>query len=96
VKLVLLKDFKFQNYDGPTSEPGAPEHATLTCVNHQFLRWSTKNPYQRSIHYLGIDQYVDYIEGRVEELHIPTEHAKYMWTECECPFAELRVIVEEY
>jgi hypothetical protein len=97
MKLVPVCDFTFMNYDGPMreGEEKAPAHATLTCINHQDLRWSTKDPYQRSIHYLGPVQYVDFLEGKTEEIHIPEEMRAYLYEECKCTFHDLRVIVEE-
>src|SRR3954463_6053671 len=48
----------------------------LTCANHTNLRWSTKNPYQRSLFFIGL----------ADDPHDIT--AK----ECECPFSDLMVI----
>jgi len=97
MKLVLVSEFTFMNYDGPMreGEENAPARVTLTCINHQFLRWSTKNPYQRTIHYLGPVQYADFLEGKTKELSIPQEMRKYLHEECNCEFDDLRVIVDE-
>jgi len=73
VKLVPVYEFKFP-------EPG-PEHFSITCKNHTFLRWITKNPYQRNIHYLGL------ADGT-------KENGFWMWQECACPFGDLVVITE--
>lgn len=83
-RLVPIREFRFQDYDGPAVQ-GLPADATLTCKNHTFLRWSTKNPYQRGLHYLGL----------AAEVEITKENAHYMWKECTCGFADLQVIVEE-
>lgn len=86
MQLVPVCDFTFQDYNGTsTNGKDVPSHATLTCINHPFLRWSTKNPYQRNIHYLGL----------AKDVEVTEENAKYMWQECDCTFHDLLVIVEE-
>jgi hypothetical protein len=87
MKLVPVCDFTFMDYDGPMreGEEKAPARVTLTCINHQFLRWSTKNPYQRGIHYLG----------PVEGTEVTPTTAGYRYQECGCSFHDLRVIVDE-
>ena len=97
MKLVPVDEFEFMDYDGPVAKEvlQRPAHVTLTCINHQDLRWSTKNPYQRNIHYLGPVQYADFLEGKAEEIHIPQEMRKYLHEECDCEFDALRVIEEE-
>jgi hypothetical protein len=57
----------------------------LTCINHQFLRWSTKHPLYRSIHYFGV----------ADGVEITKENAKYVFQECDCPYSDLRVIDKE-
>lgn len=52
-------------------------HKTLTCVNHPKARWSTKNPWDRSIFPLkGINGG----SGNFDE-------------ECSCAFSDLRVVI---
>lgn len=94
-RLTPLNEFKFQDYNNPTVAEGAPEHATLTCVNHQNLRWMTKNPYQRNIHYLGAKSILDYVSGKTDKIEFTDEDKEFMWAECECPFSDLRVIEED-
>jgi hypothetical protein len=48
----------------------------LTCKNHPKLRWSTKNPYCRNLHYLGAEGDVGFVSE----------------DECPCPFDDLVVI----
>jgi hypothetical protein len=74
---IPVKEFKFP-------EPGH-EMFTMRCKNHPDLRWSTKNPYQRSLHYLGLARHVEITE----------ENASFGWRECDCKFEDLEVIVEE-
>jgi hypothetical protein len=86
LEVVPVSEFKFQNYDSSVDNGStAPASVYLTCTNHQNLRWITKNPYQRSIHYVGL----------AESVEITKENGKYMWQECDCLFANLVVIVEE-
>jgi hypothetical protein len=52
-------------------------HKTLTCVNHPRARWSTKNPWDRSIFpHKG-----------------PSGGEPMFDEECECPFGDLRVVL---
>lgn len=74
-KLVPVNEFKW-----PAWQDIGPLY-TLTCENHQNLRWSTKHPLHRSLHYLG-----------PEDEKVPSE---FVWKECPCEYADLRVIVEE-
>lgn len=50
----------------------------LTCVNHPFARYLTKNPWDRGLHFIqgpnGIDAMLD--------------------DECKCGFTDLRVVIE--
>lgn len=84
-----INEFEFMNYDGPAKAyPEGmmpPAHATLTCVNHQDLRWTTKNPYQRSVHYIGL----------ADGIEITAANARYTWQDCECDFRDLVVILEK-
>lgn len=66
VTLVELGNFNWTN--------DFSYHRTLTCINHQEMRWSTKNPFQRSIFYISQEE---------------------CGAECNCPLADMRVIVEE-
>lgn len=84
--VVPVSEFRFQDYNGSsTNNKDVPSHARLTCKNHPDLRWLTKNPYQRGLHYLGL----------ADDIEITKENAKYMWQECDCAFIDLVVIVEE-
>lgn len=86
MKLVPVCEFQFRDYNGTsTNGKDMPDHAYLTCKNHPDLRWLTKNPYQRTIHYLGL------ADGVV----LTEENAKYAWQECDCTFHDLMVIVKE-
>jgi hypothetical protein len=48
----------------------------LTCKNHLDLRWSTKNPFVRNLHFIGL----------AKDPHDITTR------ECDCPFEDLVVI----
>jgi hypothetical protein len=52
----------------------------MTCINHQTARYSTKNPFFRSIHIHKLP------EGNI---------FRTVNGECICPFADLAVIVED-
>src|SRR5690242_1847625 len=54
-------------------------HRHITCVNHQTLRWSTKNWWARSV----------FFHGNVNDTGAPRVR------ECECPAEDLRVVVDE-
>ena len=87
MKLVPVTEFKWPSWDdiGPLF--------TMTCKNHDFLRWSTKHPMYRNIHYLGpVETYTaeDFKEGRA-----PKEHLQFMWKECDCKWNDMLVIEEE-
>lgn len=56
----------------------------LTCVEHPNLRWHSKNPWSRSVHYFG--------EAVV--LTSGSEGYDLSTPECECPFENLRVRME--
>ena len=58
---------------------------TMTCINHQFLRWSSKHPVHRSLHYLGL----------ADGVEITKENVKYAFQECDCSYDDLRVIDKE-
>lgn len=73
VKLIPVGEFEFP-------EPG-PDMFTLTCVNHQTARYSTKNPFERTLKVLKFPEGDD-----IER----TETG-----ECACPFRDLVVIVGE-
>lgn len=86
LQVVEVKDFEFQDYDGSSSQDAdVPSHGIMTCKQHSFLRWSTKNPYQRNVHYLGLASGVE----------MTKENVKYFVQDCPCPFSELVVIPEE-
>ena len=57
-------------------------HRVMTCVNHQNLRWSTKNPWWRSVFYVGAI--------------LPDGTDAPLWSvpECKCPVSDWRVIAE--
>ena len=65
----------------PSSDDIGPEFM-LTCKNHPQLRWMTKHPTRRSLHYLGIEQ------GTV----ITAELSQFQWRECDCAFSDLMVM----
>jgi hypothetical protein len=95
MKLTPVNEFAFRDYNGTTGKTDAPESVYLTCKNHQFLRWSSKNPHQRSMHYLGPKEYLDFVEGKTEHFEIADECRQFLTRECECSFSELMVIEEE-
>jgi hypothetical protein len=72
-------------FEWPGSQDIGPMF-TLTCRNHDFLRWSTKHPLHRSVHYLGLQNHG---EGATKE------QLKYAFQECECKWADLLVIEKE-
>ena len=51
---IPVLEFKFRDYNRFINKEEwiTPAHATLTCRNHPTARYSTKNPYQRSLHFL--------------------------------------------
>lgn len=54
---------------------------TMTCKNHPTARYSTKNPYDRSIHILSL----------------PTGDIERAYTgDCTCPFSDLMVVTDEF
>jgi hypothetical protein len=55
-------------------------HRTLTCKNHPTARYSTKNPFERSLFLRKLP------EGDIE---------RSATGECLCPFSDLMVIVAE-
>lgn len=69
-EMVALKD-------APVDWEDRSFHKTLTCVNHPRARWSTKNPWDRSI-------FVDKGQNGGEPMFD---------TECSCPFSDLRMVV---
>jgi hypothetical protein len=68
-------------------EPG-PQMFHLTCINHPLGRWSTKNPVQRSIHWLGWMDAAGHVSGH-------NEHPVFGWRECDCTYYDLRVVEGE-
>lgn len=77
-KLTPVLEFQWPSYGeiGPLFE--------LTCKNHPTLRWSTKHPVHRSLHYLG-----------VKDFEFTDEDRKYAFSECECPYSALQVMEDE-
>lgn len=57
----------------------------MTCKDHTDLRWSTKHPTHRNLHYLGLRH----------DVEITRENAHYMGKECPCPWESLIVIGKE-
>jgi hypothetical protein len=51
-KLIPISEFSFPEL--------GPEQFTLTCRNHPTVRYSTKNPYHRSLHILRFPDELDY------------------------------------
>jgi len=53
-EVVPVNEFKFQDYDGSYKEGDEkrPESVYLTCKNHSTALYSSKNPYQRGLHFL--------------------------------------------
>lgn len=58
---------------------------SLTCVNHPGALYSTKNPWERSLHVIQVPTPEDMKPG---------EH-RTSTGECECPFDDLRVVITE-
>lgn len=54
-------------------------HRTLTCRNHRGMQYVTKNPWNRIMHIVKVDEQV-LAQGQLE---------------CDCPFADLLVIAPE-
>jgi hypothetical protein len=87
------REFIFRSYDSlstgekPDELPGVvvqtDEMVTMTCVNHPEGKWTTKNPYERHIHWLG---------WRHED-GVMFSHPEFGYNECPCPFRDLRVVV---
>jgi hypothetical protein len=82
---VSVLEFKFQNYDGPYKEGDEkrPNSVYLTCKNHPTMLYSSKNPYQRSLHFLG-------------EFELTPEMKMIGLHECSCDFGDLLVIIEDW
>jgi len=76
VKTTPINEFQFPSWEN------IGEHFSLTCKNHPFLRWLTKHPASRNIHYLGL----------ADGVEVTKENASYGWKECPCPFSDLEVI----
>lgn len=94
MKLVPIGEFKFQNYDGLIQpDPLPPAHVDLTCKNHLTGMWSTKNPYQRSIHFLGWKE-MEFTTKTGHKIPLPM-HPELGWIECTCPFSDMLVITNE-
>lgn len=79
---VPIGEFKFQDYDGAykQGEEKRPNSVYMTCKNHQGMLYSSKNPYQRGLHFLGV-----YDGEKMTGL-----------IECDCDFSDLLVIVEDW
>ncbi len=56
---------------------------TLTCINHQDARYTTKHPFSRTLHLLEIP------------LNLSSEERNPESGECLCPFKDLAVIEDE-
>ena len=55
------------------------KHRKLTCVRHPWERFTTKNPFERSIFFL---QGIHGLMAAIDE-------------QCDCPFTDLRVVIGE-
>ena len=65
----------------------------ITCKNHQYLRWHTKNPWERNLYFLppvSDPELNAWMRARREN---PADFATTTG-ECVCPFADLRVLVD--
>jgi hypothetical protein len=51
----------------------------LTCINHQGMKYLTKNPSIRTLHIVTADPEV-LKDGKIE---------------CDCPFSDLRVVIRD-
>jgi len=60
-------------------------HRHMTCLNHTHLRWTTKNPWFRSVFYAGP------VDGN-KKLQPAGDMRE---PECKCPWSDLRVVVDE-
>lgn len=56
----------------------------LTCVNHPTAEYLTKNPWQRSLHF---------IHPCVEAMSEPHPDWPLHGLECPCPFSDFRVVI---
>lgn len=54
-------------------------HKELTCKNHPLARYLSKNPFERGLHF---------IQG-------PNGLSSLFEKECDCPFDDLRVVIQE-
>lgn len=69
---------------------------TLTCVNHPTGVWLTKNPYSRNLHWCGWGRRPDQPNTEPNKFNkdlVPEDLS--VWTECSCPFHDLRWVDEE-
>jgi hypothetical protein len=70
-------------HDAPVDWDDLSTMKALTCVHHPSALYTTKNPWQRSLHLITPPSEADMKPG---ERRTATR-------ECECPFDDLRVVI---
>ncbi len=53
MRYIPVHEYRFRDYNGFTPDDTRPAMAYLTCKNHPEMRFLTKNPFQRTLHFLG-------------------------------------------